>query len=711
MRLRYTSGVKWVWILLIAAPLLAQNCVPPFTLNPNDSQTAEVTAAGCVLSDGTAALTYRVIFPVRGSLQLTATGTGFSPWLILRDEDGYKVDSGASIRHSVEAGAYYAVVNSLVPAASGSFALTSVFVPESNILCTQFRHIGPSQTVSGQLTGASCKLPDKSPFDGWLTTVYGSGTLTVTMRAASFGSFLILRGENGAALGQAANDGTGKDTQIGIPVSGNETYTVIAAAVNQAAPPGSYQLTTAFTPADDETCRPLRQLTDSIQVNGSVSAASCSSGSSLFNFYAIHIGEPGLAQISVPASTFNPLLMLLDSSGNQVAEDSQSGGVNSPLIRQPLLPGDYRLLIFDQDSSAGDYRILYRFVPGTAAACPVHDIASGIPANGTLSGDASCRMGDLLSDIYRIVLPADGSLDLTLSSGDFTGFLELRDAKDNLLQFGASTGDGSSAHLQTSLAAGTYFLSAATAGLPGSYGLLYQFTPQALPACTKSQDLPMNTGYVARLGQGSCIGADGRYVDTYRFSTPTDGTAAFVMESSDLDSLLTLKDSTGKAIRMDDNSYNQNDAIIVQYLNAGNYTVEARGRTQSPGGLYRVDALFTPGARPGFCEPVPIQIGARRNAVLSYTSCPYYDGTFADIYQFDLIDGTKPVATQASSSEFNIFLTLSDSKGNILATGDAGGGRFDSQLTSLLDPGSYFVTVHPLGDSSQSGRYTLSIQQ
>ncbi|MDQ6678618.1 MAG: hypothetical protein M3Z09_15140, partial [Acidobacteriota bacterium] len=126
--------MKWVWILLTAAPLLAQNCVPPFTLNPNDSQTAELAPTNCLLSDGTAFVTYRVIFPVRGALQLKAKGTGFEPSLILRDEDGRKVDAGASIQHPVEAGTYYAVVNGL-PNATGPFTLTSTFVPEANILC------------------------------------------------------------------------------------------------------------------------------------------------------------------------------------------------------------------------------------------------------------------------------------------------------------------------------------------------------------------------------------------------------------------------------------------------------------------------------------------------------------------------------------------------------------------------------------------------
>ena len=175
--------------------------------------------------------------------------------------------------------------------------------------------LGAGLGVSGTLAATSCKLPDGSLYDGWQTTVYGAGTLTITMRSSVFDSFLILHSESGDLLAMDDNSGGGKDAQISLDLSGNQTYTIFASGATSAAKGGAYQLTTTFTPDDAETCRPIRTLTDPTQFTGSVSNASCNfnlpdrQDSSLFNVYGIHVPADGVVQISVPTSTFSPLLL------------------------------------------------------------------------------------------------------------------------------------------------------------------------------------------------------------------------------------------------------------------------------------------------------------------------------------------------------------------------------------------------------------------
>jgi len=627
--------------------------------------------------------------------------------------DGRKIDAGAAIQHYTEAGFYHVLVNGSV---NSKFTLTSTFQPEPNVLCTAFQRLGVGQSTTGQLAATSCKMPDGSAYDGWQTTVYGAGTLTLTMTATDFDSLLIWRGENGNLLAIDDNGGGGKNAQISLPVNGRETYTVLASAASAAEKPGVYQLSIAFLPNDDETCRPIAVITDPGQFNGSISAASCNfnlpdrQDSSPFNVYQLHVPEDGTAQLSVANSTFTPLLLLLDANGNPLVEDSESGGLYTPMIVQALRAGDYSILVYNEDSFEGDYTLQYGLAPGPAQLCPVQQINNGDAITGTLNGGANCRVSEFLSDTYRIVMPSSASLDLSLASSDFTTFLELRDAKGNLLTYGDQN-NGTSAHLRAQLPAATYFVTAASVNLPGNYSLNAQITPGAIPACTKIQNLPVNTGFVAYLGQGTCIGLAGEPVDYYRFTTSADGTAALIMTSGDLDSYLTLTDSSGEVLRIDHNSYAQSDAIIVQFLKAGTYKLEARGRNSAGASRYRVDLLFTAGAKPPLCSADTIAIGALKNFTLTYTGCQYYDHTFANLYRFQVADPTKPVDISASSADFDTYLVLLDEKGNLISIDDNSGGGTDARLSGLLHSGVYFVIVKPADNPTQSGSYSLLLQQ
>jgi hypothetical protein len=711
---RYTKEtyVKFFALIFLAVSLLGQSCVPAESLPPNGSQAGELTASSCQLSDSTKVSEYRLVLPVRGTLQIGAKATGFAPSFVIRDSDGRKVAAGTTLSRYMEAGKYLVLVNG---SGLGKFTVTTAFVPEKNVLCTSFDRLGTGQSATGQLSPNSCKLPDGSMFDVWQTTVYGAGTLTITMRASSFDSFLLLRSEDGTLLASDDNGAGGRDAQITLAISGRETYSVVAATANASSKGGDYQISVSFTANPDETCRPLRALTESIQVTGSVSTASCNfnlpqrQDSSLFNIYSIHVAENGTAQISVPASTFTPLLLLLDKDGNPIVEDSGSGGLYTPLIRQPLTPGDYSVLVYNEDSFEGDYTLQYTFVGEPAQPCTVQTLDTSQSTSGALTGGASCRAQELLSDIYRLTLPVSSSVDIALASGDFTTFLELRDAKDNLLGMGDQTSEGRSAHFQADLPAGTYFLAAASVDLPGNYSLNAHTTPKVIPPCSASQNLAINTGFVATLGQGQCTGLAGEPVDSYKFTLAAEGTVGLVMTSADIDSFLTLLDPTGKVLRSDDNSYSQKDALIVQELKAGTYKVEARSRGGA--GRYRVDLLWTANVKPPYCSASALKIGVAKSASLTYTGCQYYDNTFADMYQFTVTDPSRPVSVALNSAQFDSFLILTDSRGNVITTDDNSGGGSDALLSALLDTGTYFVVVKPADDPSQSGTYRLLIQQ
>src|SRR5262249_36406802 len=152
------------------------------------------------------------------------------------------------------------------------------------------------------------------------------------------------------------------------------------------------------------------------------------------------------------------------------------------------------------------------------------------------------------------------------------------------------------------LAGGTYALAVLSAD-PGAYTVSYKFTPQA-PAPCVPQPLDPGSGFISMLGTVSCRGLDGQPADWYEFTAPSDGTAAIFMTSAELDSYLTLTDSSGTILRRDDNSYGGADSMIVQWLPGQTYRFSASASGGSQTGRYRVDVLFANGDRPTGCAPL-----------------------------------------------------------------------------------------------------------
>ena len=698
-----------------------QICSPNGSLRPATQIQGTLDASSCLLADGTPYSDYRITFPRSGLWTASVTaGDGVTPFSIaLRDSAGVSIASGSSISRNVERGEYHVIVNVAAQGQGGAFTLSSAFTAAANVLCQQFPMLGSgSQTAPRQTQGAlgqgSCTLPDGSVFDGYQITLYGTGTIDVAI-TAQFTPLLILRSADGHALGTALTpDATGA-VHLTLPEIGSDTYTLIVAVSTPDQAGGSYSLAVAFTPDDTETCVSTAALTATQQLNGLIANGSCNfnlpgrDDSSPFNFYSVHLDSAGAVQISVDSADFSSLLLLLDADGNEIAEDIQSSSSGTPLIRQQLPAGDYRLAIFNEDVFGGNYRLNYQYVAGTPPVCAIPALAAGQPAAGTLSGASSCKDRAFLADGYQVVLPADGTLALTLASPDFTTYLDLHDAKDNVLTWGTHSQDESTSVLTADLAAGTYYIYAATADMPGGYTVSYTFTPKTLPACPAPVAMPPN-GYSHnnRLGLTGCQGPDGRTADWYQFTLQAPATEAIFQTSLHILPDLTLYDVNGVALRSDQNSYAGNNAVIVQYLPAGTYQIRARSADPTLSGLYNLDLFFVPGAPPTQCGAQSLPLSGTTQGQTSIASCTWYDKTFANIYSVNIPSGGLMLDVTCNSGAFDAFLVLQDAKGNVLASDDNGGGGTDATLIQILDEGTYYLVVKPSNDPSQAGPYAVS---
>jgi len=696
--------------LLVLLPPLAwsQPCAPRPALQPADSVRGVLDRGNCRMSDNTAYAEYALVLPVRGEIALDGASPDFTLTLFLRDSSGHRIASGASIRSPVERGQYSVVVNAGRPEESGSFTLRSGFTPARGTICRNFASIGLNSAVTGRLSADSCLLPDGSAYDGYILNSLGAGRLSLKMQADGFGSWMIVRTGDGHELSSA-------ETEISTAIEGDQSYTIVAASADGGA--GGYTLTVSFTPDADETCRSAKDFSVTDSVEGSIATeTSCPFRTSdpntsiFYNYYTLRVSEPGVAEFRLAATDFSPYLQLLDATGAFIQGDAYAGGIGNPIVKQQLRPGNYILQVFSVDDP-GSYILRYTFTPQMPGdgICPVREVDAGASATGALS-DTDCRTAEGMAQVYSVVLPRAGTLELDMHSGDFVPLLTLRDAKDNRIVNDDNFGNITDSHITADLPAGTYTVVAATGGLPGGYAFRWQATPREPPPCAAAQKMELNGAFVGVFGAGSCKGANGQPIDYYQFTTPAEGTVAAVMTSTAIDGFLTVQTAEGTPLRWDDNSYGGFDPLVVQFLPGQTYRVAVQATDAISTGFYRLDVLYAAGGRPAGCGPLgALAAGDSVQGTISFTACQYPDDTFADIYQLDLAELTA-LDLRLNAADFDAYLLVLDGKGNVIDQDDNSGGERNALVSHTFAPGRYFVVAKPFSGYISTGKYTLVLR-
>ncbi len=692
------------------AAALGQTCVTTRNIATAATVTGTLDATSCNLSDGTPEESFRLVLPRRGTLHaaITSKNPGFAA--LIRASDSSLIATGATIDQHMEAGIYTVVANTALPSQTGDYSLTTSFRPDAEDLCHYYPLTGVGSAIHYALSDASCVLPDSSRAETYRMTVYGSGTLTVTLDSSVFSPYLILRSEDGypAAVSDAAG---GNEASISIPVAGGQTYSIVVSG-STANAQGAFDLSTSFLPDDDVNCRASGAYTDTQDQTGSFDTTSCTfnlpgrDDAALFNYYDVTVPQAGVLNFQLNNATFTGYLLVVDSDGNTIAEDHGSGDGGIPFIQQQLPAGQYRVFVYNGDSFTGTYTLSYTFAAQNPGNCAVTNLASAQLVIGNLSARTSCRRASLMSDTYQISVPADGLVTIGISSGDFTTVIELHDTKDNLLVSGDQSTDGTSAQISTKLPAGLYTLVASSDDLAGGYTLSFTTSPATLPACNNPVNVPPNTGYISFFGLGNCTMPNGQQTDLYTFTLPSDGMTALVVTSSAIEGVLTLLDAKGNVLRWNQDGYIGSNPAIFQYLPAGTYNVQLRGAYPSTG-KYRFDVLFNGIPTLPGCAATPLSLGASQAGVLGYSSCRYPDDTFAQWYQI-VLPSAQSVQMQITSSSFVPGMILFDAKGNLVASGDAG-GTATAILTADLAAGSYYLVSKASDDASANGNFAITL--
>lgn len=685
--------------------LFAQYCASTGALPPSGTTPGNLDAASCQLTDGTPYTQYHLVLPVRGRLQLEVTAPERELAVHLRDGTGTGIERGKSINRAMEAGTYSVVVSANGAGQTGSFSLRSSFTVETNAFCTGFPSLGPNQKVTGKVGTSGCNTPAGAPYEAYTIHSFGIGTIDFTVASEEIAPSLILRDEDGYSL-------TTGDTSLSYQMRPDRNYTLVVMGGGKT---GAYELTSSYRAEDSDRCRPQASFTGSDQKAGAISAQSCSFtvnqyGDQLyFDLFEITLADGGTAELNATSQVFSPVIYLFDAAGNRIASEAFSGGRNTSLLRVWLRAGTYTALVASAQAVGGSYSLEYTVQLGAAKTCPVQTLSTAQEMAGTLS-PSSCRTSLGLSDVYKVTLPASGTLEVAMLSDTFDTVLAVRDEKDDVIVTNDDYQGLSNSYLPVDLPAGTYTVVAGSNGGGGAYAIASRFTAHEIAPCARLEKLQANTGLVRTLGITPCRAANGEPVDYYEFTLNSPGTVAAVATSQLIDVYLTLTDPDGKVLRADDNSYGGGDALLVEYLSAGTYRLAVRASQTSSIGAYELDFLYREGERSTGCAPkATIEAGNTITGNINFTGCQLATD-FGDVYQFTVAE-TGAVEVRVESKDFDAFGMVLDSKGNVVTADDDSGGNANARLAETLDPGTYYLVARPVSayPFDSGGAYTVSL--
>lgn len=454
--------------------------------------------------------------------------------------------------------------------------------------------------------------------------------------------------------------------------------------------------------------------------------------------------------ISMRSDDFDTYLVLLDSAGEVVAEDDDSGGeLNAEIMA--TLPADDEYVIlatslhaylsdgmvfaegdFSLTLEEGDAPLVSPTQVPTSVPMPQDElsIAGSVAIGDSVTGELSNSMPNAG---YTFTARAGDSVIITLTSEDFDTYLLLRNADGNDLQ----TDDDSAGNLNSRIGPftipvdGTYTIVVESyrhynSGevLTGSYSVSLESgdapVVQATPVPTNTAvppptDSPPADGGELAFGD-SVMGSltDSALSLEYTFTAAAGDQVTITLASDDFDAFLTLLDADGNELAADDDGAGNLDSQITAFTIPadGTYVIivdsydHARADSSAIGGF----TLSLEGDLPD----TPIVMGEGVIEVGESLAGELSAETPGIEYAFTASAGDIVTIT-LSSTAFDAYLVLLDSNGNELDWDDDSAGDLNSRIGPFEIPadGQYVIQVESFGSATGGeagvGQFTLEL--
>ena len=329
---------------------------------------------------------------------------------------------------------------------------------------------------------------------------------------------------------------------------------------------------------------------------------------------------------------FDTYLVVLDTNGDVVVEDDDSGaGANAQVFRA-FAAGTYLIETSALESGLGGP---YSLILETAAPPEVQPISVGQTVTGTLttSSGRSVGCGGCFTDLYQFSITTERNLEIALRSVEFDSFLRVLDANGDTVASNDDGDDGTTdSRLAGNLSPGTYSIEATTFE-PGEIGTYTLSRLELAPPAVTPIDIGETVNGNLTSSAGRSVGCSGCFADLYEFTVTSTANLLIAMKSTEFDTYLRVLDADGNTVITDDDGGGGTDSRISQIFGPGTYRVEATSFDAGESGAYEIELRSANVQVAG-----TIQVGQTVTGSLSASSersvgC---SGCFADFYRFTI---------------------------------------------------------------------------
>jgi sRNA-binding regulator protein Hfq len=444
-------------------------------------------------------------------------------------------------------------------------------------------------------------------------------------------------------------------------------------------------------------------------------------------FYSFSLASQTQVQIDLASSATDPYVFLLNgagTSGSIAGQDDDSGDGNSARIVRTLSAGSYTIeatTFYSQRT--GSFSLRLSQVGGSPpSSCSLAPISVGQTLGGSWGTDcASPHRSGNYARFYSFSLASQAQVQIDLSSSATDPYLLLLNGagtSGSIVAQDDDSGDGNSARIVRTLAAGSYTIESTTyySQQTGSFSLrLSQVGGSPPSSCTLA---PISMGQTL----GGSWGTDcpsphrsGNYARFYSFSLASQAQVQIDLSSSATDPyvfLLNGAGTSGSIVAQDDDSGDGNSARVVRTLSAGSYTIEATTYYSQQTGSFSLRLSQIGGSPPSSCSVATISMGQTIGGSWG-TDCAsaHRSGSYARFYSFSLASQTQ-VQIDLSSSATDPYVFLLNgvgTSGSIVAQDDDSGDGNSARVVRTLSAGSYTIEATPYY-SQTTGSFALTLR-
>jgi hypothetical protein len=343
-----------------------------------------------------------------------------------------------------------------------------------------------------------------------------------------------------------------------------------------------------------EACQSVIQLDETANGTWAPSCTSLHRSGRYARYYVFTLTEATAVQIDLTSSV-DPYLFLLASNGQTVlAQDDNGAGNRNARLTRSLEPGTYVIeATTDSSRRTGSFTLSLRPAGGGClASIPLNQTVSGSWTSNCSSTHRSGRYARYYT--FSLTAPTPVQIDLSSSTPTRDPYLFLLQGSGTgglVIASDDDSGDGDSARISRTLAAGTYTVEATTfgAGQAGSFALTVRTSGGSSCSSTTPPESVVVDSWSSACASTRRGGSSARY---YTFTLTAPKAMVVLLSSTTADPYLYLLEGSGaNGAVIQENGVEPGKAAVLAFLRPGTYTVEAATRDRGETGSFTLTLI------------------------------------------------------------------------------------------------------------------------